>query len=398
VLLVVPNYPDKSPFLAALFIGLLNAGWDVHLLCADGAADRLPPDISESVKKRVHFAPVGRPRSRALIRGGVSIILAVATNPGQTFRFLKLGGRRFGYGLLKRFYLDADIIRLRPSVVHFQFGPLARNRMHIGEVCGCGVVVSFRGYDLNYVGLDIADYYSEIWRDASVLHFLGEDLRRRATRRGFKEDKPVVLIPPAIDVSLFDPGNRRHEISVGSAERPLRVLSVGRLVWKKGYEFGLEAIALLVCSGCTVEYRIIGDGDYFEALAFARYQLGLESNVVFLLSRSPGEVRDEMLWADVLLHPAVSEGFCNAVVEAQAMRLPVVCTDADGLAENVEHGVTGFVVPRRDPAAMAGRLSELASDGKLRERMGCAGRERVTKRFRIEDQIAAFTKLYSDMN
>ena len=102
-----------------------------------------------------------------------------------------------------------------------------------------------------------------------------------------------------------------------------------------------------------------------------------------------------MLWADVFLHAAVSEGFCNAVIEAQAMKLPVVCTDADGLPENVCEGETGFVVPRRDPEAMALGLSRLAADPSLRERMGRAGRRRVEKHFRIEDQIVAFDRAYA---
>ena len=98
--------------------------------------------------------------------------------------------------------------------------------------------------------------------------------------------------------------------------------------------------------------------------------------------------------ADVLLHPAVSEGFGNAVLEAQAMALPVVCSDADGLAENVADGLTGFVTPRRDPVALAEALARLAADAALRRRMGTAGRERAQACFRPAAQIAAFDRFY----
>ena len=64
-------------------------------------------------------------------------------------------------------------------------------------------------------------------------------------------------------------------------------------------------------------------------------------------------MRDLLAWADVLVHPSLTEAFGVAVAEAQAMGLPVVCSDAGGLPENVDHGVTGFVVPRRDAAALA---------------------------------------------
>jgi glycosyltransferase involved in cell wall biosynthesis len=71
-------------------------------------------------------------------------------------------------------------------------------------------------------------------------------------------------------------------------------------------------------------------------------------------------------------------------MEAQAMGLPVVCSDADGLAENVADGLTGFVVSRRAPEALAAALARLAGDPALRRQMGAAGRERVENCFRAE--------------
>ena len=76
------------------------------------------------------------------------------------------------------------------------------------------------------------------------------------------------------------------------------------------------------------------------------------------------------------------------------MCLPVVCSDAGGLPENVQDDVTGFVVPRRDPSGLATRLAQLAHDPELRERMGQAGRQRVLQHFQLRDQITAFENLY----
>ena len=98
----------------------------------------------------------------------------------------------------------------------------------------------------------------------------------------------------------------------------------------------------------------------------------------------------------MFLHAAVSEGFCNAVLEAQAMKLPVVCSDADGLPENVADGETGFVVPRRDPQALAQKLALLANNPALRQRMGEAGRRRVLKHFQIGEQIGRFSRFYEE--
>jgi colanic acid/amylovoran biosynthesis glycosyltransferase len=283
-------------------------------------------------------------------------------------------------------------VALAPDIVHFEFGALAPTRMYLRDLLGCRVVVSFRGYDLNFVGLDRPGHYDSVWATADGLHFLGEDLRRRGLRRGCPPDRLYALIPPAIDADYFRPEPR--EPAPISEARPLRVLSVGRLEWKKGYENALLAVRSLRGEGVPVEYRIAGDGDYLGAIAFARYRLKLEDSVHLLGSQSREEIRREMQSADVLLHAAVSEGFCNAVIEAQAMELPVVCTDADGLPENVADGETGFVVSRRSPLALTARLSQLAKDSELRRRMGEAGRRRVLAHFLLADQISRFDRFY----
>jgi colanic acid/amylovoran biosynthesis glycosyltransferase len=266
--------------------------------------------------------------------------------------------------------------------------------MHLGELLDCKLITGFRGFDVNYVGLEEPHYFREVWQQSDALHLLGADLWRRALRRGCPPSKPHALIAPAIDAEFFHAADRASVNNDGSPSRPVRILSVGRLEWKKGYEHAIGAARLLRDMGVQAEYRIIGQGAYLESLAFARHQLGVSREVEFLGALPPCEVREQMRAADILLHAAVSEGFCNVVLEAQAMGLPVVCSDADGLPENVVDGETGFVAPRRDPQALANKLAVLARDPALRHRMGQAGRKRVLERFQLADQIQAFDTLY----
>ena len=139
----------------------------------------------------------------------------------------------------------------------------------------------------------------------------------------------------------------------GTGDRPLRLLSVGRLHWKKGHELALAAAAILRERGVELEYRIVGDGEHREPTEFAVTDLGLDGHVQLLGALDADGVREQLAWADALIHPSLTEAFGVAVAEAQAMGLPVVCSDAGGLPENIAHGVTGFAVPRRDVAAMA---------------------------------------------
>jgi len=277
--------------------------------------------------------------------------------------------------------------------VHFGYGTLALGRMHMRDILGCKVVVSFRGYDINYHGLDDPHVYDDLWAHADMVNCVSQDVWRRAQRRGCAPDKPHMVITDAADLTNFVAPQRTYG-DVGTADRPLRVLSVGRLHWKKGHEFGLQAVRALVDAGVDVQYRILGDGPHRESILFAIHDLGLERHVELPGARRADDVRDAMRWADVCLHPAISEGFCVSVIEAQAMGLPIVCTDADGLGENVADGETGFVVARRDAAALAERLGQLGADPALREQMGTAATRRAHERFGFARQLDELETLY----
>ncbi len=402
IVLVVTRFPQLSEtFIVSKFLGLLDLGWDVRVVChwSEDEAWGQYPELRDrpDVRRRVHVAWSARPRRAVSWRYPAALAKAAAAAPRHLARYLVRTPRRLGAASVKTLFLDARVIESRPNLVHFEFGALAVGRMYLPEVLGARTVVSFRGYDLNMAGLDEPDYFGEVFRGADALHLLGDDLWRRAIRRGCPPDTPHALIPPAIDTSFWS-----QQQAVGGSERTpgagggrLRLVSVGRLEWKKGHEWMLAALRRLVDRGIDAELSIVGDGTYSGAVRLAVHQLGLEGRTTLTGPLPRVEVRKLLASADVFLHGAVSEGFCNAVLEAQAMELPVVTTDADGLPENVVDGVTGFVVPRRDPEAMAQALHRLAADPELRRRMGSAGRERAMRpEFQVRNQVRRFDELY----
>jgi colanic acid/amylovoran biosynthesis glycosyltransferase len=384
ILLIVSEFPAVSEtFVAAKFRGLLEAGWDVEVAASRGRRS-----------ERVRVGWPHRPRWLAAMLAPAAVARCLALAPVATIRYLARGWRRFGADVIRRLYLDAEVVTAHPEVVHFEFGALAAKRMYLAELLGCRVVVSFRGYDLNHAGLEEQRYYDEVWERAAAIHCLSRDLWEKAKRRGCPAAKPHAIIAPAIETEYFGRVKRVQAAELGTEERPLRLVSVGRMEWAKGYEYALQTVAALRERGWRVEYRIVGEGEQLEAVAFCRHQLGLGDVVTLVGAAGRERVRAELGWADVYLHAAVTEGFSNAVIEAQASGLPVVTSDAGGLPENVEDGVTGFVVPRRDPRAAAERVERLARDGELRARMGQAGRERARRCFSLGEQLQAFQDLY----
>jgi colanic acid/amylovoran biosynthesis glycosyltransferase len=391
VVLVAFRFPTPSEtFVVSLFRRLLDHGVDVHVVCATSTRAEIGmfPELV-GAERRIHRTWPVEPRLLAAGLLPVAILRCLFTAPGRTVRYLARGWRIFGLRVLRRLYHDAELIVLGPHVAHMQFGANAIGREAIGRLLGCAAVVSFQGADLNFVGLDAEPgYWRGVWTYADGIHFSSDDLERRARRRGWTPDERGAVITPTIDLARFAPQPRDH------SDGPLRIIAVGRLHWKKGYEFALQAVRRLVDDGIACEFTVIGEGEHRPAVEQAIRDLRLESIVNLLGAQASDRVRAEMQASDVLLHAAVSEGFCIVALEAQAMQLPVVTSDADGLRQNVIDGVTAFVVPRRDPAALAAKLALLAREPSLRARMGEAGRRRACDAPDQWQQLAAYEALY----
>ena len=392
VVLIPNRFPAASEtFIASLFGRLLERGWDVHVECAEhDPADWVFFPELDGAHERVHKAWPRKPLSLVALLVPFALIRCLVRAPRRTLRYLTRGVRVYGVKVLWHLYVDAELILLGPDLVHFQFGVHAIGREHVGQLLRCAFVPGFMGADLNFAGLEKEPgYYAKVWKNADGIHFLGNDLRTRAMRRGFTPDGRDMVIKPGVDASRFQPTERASRNGA-----PLRIVSVGRLNWKKGYEYGLDAVRRLRDSGVACEYRIIGGGEFREGAEQAIADFGLQDAVTLLGVVPLEQVRQEMQDADVLLHAATSEGFCYVAIEAQAMELPVVTSDADGLPENVADGETGFVVPRRDPQALADKLGVVAADPALRRRLGENGRRRAITEFDPTRQIEQYEELY----
>jgi glycosyltransferase involved in cell wall biosynthesis len=195
---------------------------------------------------------------------------------------------------------------------------------------------------------------------------------------------------PAVPVADFVGLRARDHDGDG----PLRLLSIGRLHWKKGIDDALRVVAELARRDVAVTYRVIGEGAEREKLTYLVDSLGICDRVELLGARSTEEVRAGLAWAQALLLPSLSEGISNAVLEAMAAGLPVVTTDCGGMAEVTTDGVDSFVVGVGDLPAMADRLQALASDADLRARLGAGAAARADADLDISRQVERFVEAY----
>lgn len=400
IAIAVQRFPVASEtFIASKIRGLLDAGFDVQIFATEPGAGA--DQWRDRLHNRLHVAPPLRPSWRVALVGLPRVLITALRHPAAFARFVRHNWRwrrTIPAGWLKGIYTRLHFVGRAVDVLHIEFDSQGLNwadlKHYLGGKLGCKLLLSARGTLQRTSLLDtFPDAPTRLFAQADGYHFISEYLRANARRLGLGPGVRTWLIEPAIDLQLFSLPDAPE------AHDNLRVISVGSLVWPKGYEFAIDAIARVRAAGVPVEYAIVGDGPYREAAEFAARQWGLlESGVVQFVGALPREeVAAWLRRADVMLHAAVDEGFCNAVIEAQAAGLPVVCSDAGGLPENVQDGLTGFVVPRRDPPALAEKLILLARDSELRRRMGRAGRERASNRFDLTGQVAAFVQLYREL-
>jgi len=188
--------------------------------------------------------------------------------------------------------------------------------------------------------------------------------------------------------------------STDFSAHPARIISIGRLIEKKGFEDLIEACRLLRDRKLDFRCEIIGEGPLQAALQGQIDRGDLSQSVVLAGPLAQGAVIERLAGATVFALPCVTEkagGMDNlptVVMEAMAAGLPVVSTPVGGVPEMVLDGVSGLLAPEQDPVALAGACAQLLGDRTLARSLGTAGRERVAEQFSIERSIRALRAIF----
>ncbi|HEX6617115.1 MAG TPA: glycosyltransferase [Gemmatimonadales bacterium] len=261
------------------------------------------------------------------------------------------------------------------------------------------LVAAVRGSDITrYVATRGPRVYARMFRRIALLLPVCEAFARRLIALGAPPER-VVVHGTGIDLREW-PFRPRH---VRQGE-PLRLATVGRLVEKKGIEYVLDAVRMLVEAGVDVQYDIAGDGPLRGTLAELRDRLGLGQRVRLLGWATPAQVRrvlDEahlFVAASVRARDGDEEGIPNVLKEAMASGLPVVATRHGGIPELITDGESGYLVGERDAAALAERLGHLAAHPERWTALGAAGRSRVEREYDIERLNDRLVAMLTDLN
>jgi glycosyltransferase involved in cell wall biosynthesis len=178
---------------------------------------------------------------------------------------------------------------------------------------------------------------------------------------------------------------------------PHMIFACRQLFPRKGIRFLLEAAAQLKPRFPDLKVVLAGDGFERPELARLASDLGIAEDVTFLGWVPNTDLPPYYRAAAVSVIPSLEEGFGIPAAEAMGCEVAVVASDAGGLPEVVEDGVTGLVVPRGDSGALANAIGALLQDPERRRVMGLAGRQRALRLFDWDRSAEQFEQLYREI-
>ncbi|MFH0754185.1 MAG: glycosyltransferase [Candidatus Omnitrophota bacterium] len=397
VCFLVGAFPSLSEtFVLGQITGLMDRGHDVRVLAGACSGEGVvhPEILRRGLLSRVCYYQ-DKPKN-SLWR--ILVFLAYLPGvwlaaPGVVLKALDV--KRYGKEALSlnlffkaRAFLsarDCDVV-----VAHFGVNGLEGALMRDLGAMKCPMVVFFHAIDLSV-------YPRRYGRD--VYRHLFESTRCVLPISVYAKTKLLELGCPEHKIKIHPMGVALPVLKDHSRGPLFHLLSVARLVDKKGIVYALEAVAQLKAWGVPLVYTVIGDGPLMASLKSRLCDLGLEGCVTLTGWQDASGVAQHLLSADVLVAPSIladngdEEGVPVVLMEAMAQGVCVVSTPTGGIAELVSHGKTGVLVPPQDAAALAVALKMLWDDPCKAAVLARQGRAVVEQRhdiLRLNDALEVF--------
>ena len=228
-----------------------------------------------------------------------------------------------------------------------------------------------------------------IWGNAAAVVACSEGLRDLA--RETDADVKIDVIPDGLDLERFAPVSRE------ATPKKVRVLTIGRLIPRKGFQFLIRALpAILEQAAHDFEIEIVGDGPYQSELLKLTESLGVSAHVQWAGSVPYSELPEKYRDADIFILPSLAEGMPLVVLEAMGTGLPIVASRVQGMDELVAEDINGALFPAGDVDGLARALVKLINAGDSRIEMGKASVARVAP-YDWKHIAEAYLALYSEI-
>ena len=385
--IIVGRFPVISEqFIINHITGLIDRGHEVTILSATlGDRSRVQPMVTDyKLLEKTRYAGMPNVGPKRLFRLPLVFLGNLLRRPIKTLKALAFWRYRTGTSSGKTLFFLNAWGHLRFDLLHAHFGANGLSAAYLKDIgVAPRLAVAFHGSDINSYprryGEDVYGYmYSRCDLITANTNFTADKIVANGADRGL-----IAIIPESLATDRY-PRRRPPERTEGFV-----VLTVGRLVEKKGHRHMLDALARLKGSIPGLQYRMVGDGHLRGELEAQARELGLQDLCLFLGAKTAAEILPEYERCDLFVLPSVTapsgdmEGQALVLQEAQAVGVPVVSTLHNGIPDGVLEGETGLLVPEADPDALAEAIRALAEDRERLAAMGQKGPEFVRGKYDV---------------
>jgi colanic acid/amylovoran biosynthesis glycosyltransferase len=425
----VGSFPVVSEtFILRQITGLLDLGHEVDIYadtCAEAGAAVQPEIERYQLMKRTTFmdmppevapwempvwpltgetwlpgATTAIPNWRRGVRALPKFARCFLSQPRLTRQVLSRAEFDYQAASLSALYRLAKlrVVSRRYDVLHTHFGPVGNSFRFARELWRAPLLVSFHGYDFTTVPRQQGPaVYKKLFFNADLVTVNSDYMGKKLQPLGCSPDK-IRKLSYGIDLQKYPFRPRTL-----AGDEPVRIVTIGRLVEKKGIEYVIRALAQVVRRHPHLRYDVIGDGPLRGQLQQLAREQSVGGIVQFHGALNGDAIRALLDQAHLFVLASVTaqdgdqEGTPVSLLEAQAAGLPVISTQHSGIPEIVLDGESGWLVPERDADALAERLNRLMEHPERWASFGSRGRNFVEARFTTFKCMNALLDIYAEL-
>lgn len=408
VAFVVGTFPKLSKtFILSQITGLIDRGHKVDVYAKPNYSQnsKLHADFERYSLSEKTFYLENIPKNpiKKIIKSPLCLISSAYSSPIRSLGLVRLPDTSLQYKLDAWIYSLTPALRGKPyDIIHCHFAEHNRSAMLIKSVSSprAKIVTTFHGYDVNVINSKCnPTAYKEIFSKGELFTANTQFTAKKAVLMGCPAKK-IRILSVGLDISIYPYSPRQLR-----PDEPIKVVTVGRLVEKKGIDYSIRAIAKAMRQrpDLKLEYTIIGEGTEREYLQTLVEDLNIVDKVRFLGGMTQEEVRKVYDSSHLFMLSSVTaangdmEGQGLVLQEAQCTGLPVISTLHNGIPDGVLDGQSGFLVPEKDIDALTNKLIYLSSNPDVWALMGRAGHDFVKSRYDIRSLNDRLVNLYKEL-
>lgn len=387
---IVTEFPTLSEtFILNQIIGLLDMGHDVEIFADYNPKEKkVHTDVEKyRLMERVHFFNIPKNKIIRLLKAIYLLITNFYKAPLTFFKCRKIG----------TLYMLICFSDKSFDVIHCHYGPNGILGIHLKAIGVTDkIITTFHAFDVStVVSMHGYDVYKDLFLKGNLFLPISNYCKKKLLKLGCDEKK-IAVHHMGISLDKFKPLERKIQL-----EKPVTLLTIGRLFEKKGHEYTIKAVAQLVNKYKNINHVIAGDGPLRHKLEKLVLKLGIKNHIKFLGSVDQNEVLELYRQAHIFILPSITagngdqEGIPLVLMEAQAAGLPVISTYHSGIPEVVVDGKSGFLVPEKDIEALAEKITYLIEHPEIWPEMGRSGRKFVEENYDIQKLNKQLVEIYN---